>query len=58
VRLHALGRFDIFAMGYPDFPPEDVPAVLAANRFGFALEGKRERWKDIEYVSVRQVHLL
>ena len=54
-RLYAGERFEIFHMGYPDFPPEDVPAVLATDRFGFAMEGMRERWEGIEYVSVRRV---
>lgn len=52
-RLHAVGRFEIFDMGYSDFPPADVPAVLATDRFAFALAGTREHWKDIAYISVR-----
>lgn len=54
-RLHAVARFEIFHMGYPDFPAADVPAVMATDRFGFALEGTRERWDGIDYVRVARV---
>lgn len=54
-RLHNVGRFEVFEQGYPDFPIEDVAAVLAVDRFAFALEGTRERWRDIEYIGVRAV---
>ncbi|MGH2517280.1 MAG: 2-phosphosulfolactate phosphatase [Ktedonobacterales bacterium] len=57
-RLHAVGRFEIFAQGYPDFPAADVAAVLAADHFAFALEGRRERWKGIEYISVQRVDMV
>jgi 2-phosphosulfolactate phosphatase len=54
-RLRQRERFGMFAQGYPDCPAEDVPAVLAANRFSFAMEGTRQHWHDIEYVSLRRV---
>jgi 2-phosphosulfolactate phosphatase len=54
-RLHAIGRLRVFAVGYPDFPPEDVPAFLASDRYSFAMVGRRERWRDIDFVAVRRV---
>jgi 2-phosphosulfolactate phosphatase len=54
-QLHAVGRLRVFTMGYPDFPPEDVPAFLASDRCSFAMRGARERWRDIDYVAVRRV---
>lgn len=54
-RLRASGRLGIFARGYPDFPPDDVPAVLAADRFAFAMRGSREQWRDVTYVRAERV---
>lgn len=54
-RLRAGGRLSIFTRGYPDFPPEDVPAVLATDRFDFAMRGLREQWRDMTYVRAEQV---
>jgi len=54
-RLRATGRLSVFAQGWPDFPPDDVPAFLAADRFAFAMEGTRQRTHDVEYVSLRRV---
>jgi 2-phosphosulfolactate phosphatase len=53
-RLRARGRFGIFA-GDADFPAEDEPAVLAVDRFAFAMEGRREQAGGVEYVRVRRV---
>ena len=54
-RLRASGRLEVFAQGYPDFPPEDVPAFLAADRFAFAMQGAREEWNGITFINTRRV---
>ncbi len=54
-RLRASGRFQIFEMGDPDFPPEDVSAFLAVDRFSFAISGVREQWQDITYIGASRV---
>lgn len=54
-RLRTIGRLGVFEHGWPDFPAADVPAFLAVDRFTFAMEGTRERWRDVEYVSLRRV---
>src|SRR5690242_1304720 len=54
-RLRAGGRLSIFTRGYPDFPPEDVPAVLAVDRFAFTMRGSREPWRDVTYVRAERV---
>ena len=53
--LRDSGRLEIFEQGYPDFPPEDVPAFLAADRFAFAMQGMREEWNGITYINTRRV---
>ncbi len=54
-RLHDSGRLDIFQNGYPDFPAEDVPAFLAADRFAFAMQGTREQQNGITYIHTRRI---
>ena len=54
-RLREIGRLSVFEQGWPDFPEDDVPAFLAVDRFAFAMEGTRERRRDIECVSLRRV---
>lgn len=54
-RLREISRLSVFERGWPDFPPEDVPAFLATDRFPFAMLGTRERWRTIEYVSLRRI---
>lgn len=54
-RLRDVGRLSVFAQGWPDFPPEDVPAFLAVDRFAFAMQGTRERSVGVEYVALRAV---
>jgi 2-phosphosulfolactate phosphatase len=56
-RLRSQGRFEFFARGYPDCPPEDVTRVLDVNRFSFAMEGVRRRYNDIDYVSLTRVNV-
>jgi 2-phosphosulfolactate phosphatase len=54
-RIRASGRLAIFAQDDPDFPPEDVPAFMDANRFDFAIAGTREQWHDITYIATHRV---
>ena len=56
-RLRDIGRLSVFEQGWPDFPPEDVPAFLAIDRHTFAMLGTRERWRGVEYVSLRRVEV-
>src|SRR5450631_914851 len=55
--LHTNGRFDIGEVEDPDFPSEDIPAVLDANRFNFALAGRQQEWQGVRYVEVKRVDL-
>jgi hypothetical protein len=56
-RLRACGRLSVFERSYPDFPADDAPAFMAADRFAFAMSGIREHWRDIEYVAARRVDI-
>lgn len=56
-RLEANERLGIFTQGFDDLPPGDVPAALAANRFGFAMEGERQTFGAVAYVAVRRVEV-
>ena len=51
----ASGRFADYADDDPDEPTADIPAVLATDRFGFAMEGERRMAAGVEYVRVRRV---
>jgi 2-phosphosulfolactate phosphatase len=53
--LHAAKRFDWFSQDDSDNPFEDIAAVLASDRFDFAMVGERKQWGDIPYVEVRRV---
>lgn len=53
--LHSINRFARFEPGSGDFPVEDIPAVLAADRFNFAMVGSRQQWRDITYVEAHRV---
>jgi 2-phosphosulfolactate phosphatase len=53
--VRALGRFAELTHGGPDFPPEDEAAVLAVDRFAFAMAGRPSRLGDIAHVRVRRV---
>lgn len=55
--LHADGRFQWFAPGDTDAPIEDVDAILAIDRFNFAMSGAHKHWRDITYVDVRRIDL-
>lgn len=54
-QLNSNGRLDIWRQGLEDFPPGDVTAALAVNRFGFAMEGERQTLGEMEYIAVRRV---
>lgn len=53
--VRARGRFDELTLGGPDFPPEDEAAVLAIDRFDFAMAGQRSRVAEVELVRVRRI---
>ncbi|GAC1614020.1 MAG: hypothetical protein NVS4B3_28470 [Gemmatimonadaceae bacterium] len=50
-RLHASGRFERFTSEDGDFPAEDVPAVLAVDRFSFAMVGTQRQLDGVAYVE-------
>ena len=52
--LEQAGRFDFLKFGDPDFPFDDIAAVLDIDRFDFVMEGTHKRWKDITYVEVEK----
>jgi 2-phosphosulfolactate phosphatase len=53
--LHNSGRLAQSKAGDPDFPIEDVPAVLSTNRFNFAMVGQQHAWQGIGYVKIKRV---
>src|SRR6266567_3194754 len=53
--LREAGRFETWQQGDPDFPQEDIPAVLDIDRFDFAMVGRRKEWEGIMYVEVEKV---
>lgn len=57
VRINATECSGVFSQGFEDFPAGDVTAALAANRFGFAMEGQRKTFGEIEYIAVRRVEV-
>ncbi len=50
-RLYALDRFHEFKPGDADVPIEDIDAILAVDRFAFAIQGERKQWQGITYVE-------
>lgn len=53
--LRASGRFALWEEGNTDLPPDDITAVLAVNRFDFAMVGQHRQWHDITYVDVQRI---
>ena len=53
--LQEKDRFAPWTMGLSDFPFEDIAAVLAVDRFNFAMVGKQERWQEMLYVHAQRV---
>ncbi len=53
--LHAIERFQWFEPDTSDAPLADVAAILAADRFSFAMGGgTRKQWQGITYVEVEK----
>jgi 2-phosphosulfolactate phosphatase len=52
-----LTRFQPWLANDPDFPSEDIEAVLAPDRFDFVMVGTRKEWQGITYVEVQRVEL-
>jgi 2-phosphosulfolactate phosphatase len=55
--LHAINRFAEFMPHSGDFPSADIPAILATDRFDFAMVGTRQQWQDIIYVEAYRVNV-
>jgi len=53
-RLEEVGRFDFLKSGDPDFPVEDLAAIIDTDRFDFVMVGTHKQWKDIAYVEVEK----
>jgi 2-phosphosulfolactate phosphatase len=53
--LHAIDRFQRFEPDSFDFPTADIPMILAADCFDFAMVGTHKQWGDIDYVEVQRV---
>jgi 2-phosphosulfolactate phosphatase len=53
--LFSRDRFQLFHLGYPDCPPEDVASVLAVNRFSFVMQGQRQQRQGIDYVRLSRI---
>lgn len=56
-QLQRSDRFDLWKQGQADFPAEDIPKVLDANRFPFVMLGTRKAWHDINYVEVQRINV-
>ena len=48
------GRFDFLKFGDPDFPFDDIAAILDIDRFDFVMVGTHRHWKGITYVEVEK----
>lgn len=55
--LHETNRFREFREGDSDIPIEDIPAILAADRFSFAMVGTHRQWQGVTYVDVERVEV-
>jgi 2-phosphosulfolactate phosphatase len=53
--LRSSDRLALWKTGSPDFPYEDIAAVLDADRFDFAMIGEAREWNGIRYVDVHRV---
>jgi 2-phosphosulfolactate phosphatase len=52
--LEQAGRFDFLKFGDPDFPFDDIAAILAIDRFDFVMAGTHKLWQGITYVEVEK----
>jgi 2-phosphosulfolactate phosphatase len=57
-RINATECSGIFSQGFEDLPAGDVTAALVADQFGFAMEGERKTFGEIEYIAVRRVEVM
>ena len=55
--LEQSGCFDFLKFGDPDFPFDDIAAILAIDRFNFVMIGTHKHWKGITYVEVEKRNL-
>lgn len=53
-RLEQAGRFDFLKFGDPDFPFDDIAAILAIDRFNFVMAGTHRQWQGLTYVEVEK----
>ncbi len=53
--LRDIGRFDEYQQDDFDLPRADVPAILAADSFSFAMVGTHQQWEGMAYVDVEHV---
>ncbi len=53
-QLEQAGRFDFLKFGDPDFPFEDIAAIVAIDRFDFVMLGTHKHWQGIPYVEVEK----
>ena len=53
-RLEQAGRFDFLKFGDPDFPFDDIAAIIDIDRFDFVMVGTHKQWKGITYVEVEK----
>jgi 2-phosphosulfolactate phosphatase len=51
-RLEQAGRFDFLKFGDPDFPFDDIAAILDIDHFDFVMLGKHKQLKGISFVDV------
>ena len=52
--LEQAGRFDFLKFGDPDFPFDDIAAILDIDRFDFVMVGTHKQWHGITYVEVEK----
>ena len=57
VQLEQLGRFDFLKFGDPDFPFDDIAAIIAIDRFDFVMVGTYKHWQGIPYVVVEKRYM-
>ena len=55
--LEQTGRFDFLKFGDPDFPFDDIAAILDIDRFDFVMAGTHKHWQGITYVEVEKSKL-
>jgi 2-phosphosulfolactate phosphatase len=55
--LKQSGRFDFLKFGDPDFPFDDIAAILDIDRFNFVMVGTHKQWNGISYVEVEKKEL-